>query len=122
MSVSEYIKQAASMLQRAAQARRSEIDDLRRQIQHTEADDGSQINQLRRLQLDRQQAIARAENDEERQRRTQELARLKMDEKLIGDHTKQAKSDLSGAISQMEAEMNDLQRLASDLERRAPSM
>lgn len=122
MAMREYLKSAAAQLRRAAQARKDEMDGLRRDMQNLESSIGSQINDLRRQEQLRSSQSLGVDTPDERNRQMAEITRLKNEESEMRNDVKNRKDETSQIMKQMESDVNRLNQQAADLEKQAGFM
>ena len=116
---SEYLKVAAAQLRRAAQMRRAEIDEMRKQIDRTEVDKRTRLGDLKTAEQRNRAFIDATDNDMERMRISREISKLRDAEVAVERETMQFKDNLSQQIAFGERQMNAWNQQASQLEQSA---
>jgi hypothetical protein len=122
MAVGEYLKVAAAQLRRAAQARKAEADDLRKEINHKDQEKRDNLRNLQGEERVRQVAVASQDDSGMRNLHMRELMELKGQESITEREYEKLKQDMAQQVSIAEGDANDLLQRASDLERRATQM
>ena len=116
---SEYLKVAAAQLRRAAQMRRAEIDEMRKQMDRKEVDKRTRIGELKTAEQRNRAFIDATNNDMERTRISREISKLRDAEIAVERETMQFKDNLSQQIAFGERQMNAWNQQASQLEQSA---
>lgn len=116
MPINEHLKQAAAQLRRAADARKRDADDLRKQALVYESDKKADIKQIQGMEQQRMVEMSVADS-EQRNAYAKQLALLKQQQSEIdGDITATRESYMNLAVS-YENEAQQLLQQAGELER-----
>lgn len=113
------LKAAAAYLRRAAQSRRSEADDLRRQAAHVEDDKKQKLRQIKAEEQARRVGIYKTDGDMQRADQMRELNDLRNQELATEREAAQHVQQLQQDASNKESDMNDLIQKAGELEQKA---
>ena len=122
MAAGEYLKVAASQLRRAAEARKADANELRKEIDHKDEEKKLNLRNLQGEERVRQVAAASEDGSGMRNQHMREVMQLKSQESVTEREYEKVKQDMAQMVSAAEGDANDLLQRASDLERKATQM
>jgi hypothetical protein len=119
MRSQDYLKQAASALRRAADARKIETEELRRQLDQKDQEVKQQINDLRRQEGEEMALAAQADSDRETADHMRNAELGQVEESRIGQQYNYDRRQLSQQLKDMQNSVYELEQQARDLENQA---
>jgi hypothetical protein len=122
MAVGEYLKVAAAQLRRAAQARKSEADEMRKEIDYKEHEKRSNLQDMQKEERDHQAQASVQEDPNAQAYHLQKVMRLKSQESETEKEYNRTKDNIAQQISMAENDVNDLLQRAGELERMSAQM
>ncbi len=119
----DYFKQAASYIRKAAQAKQDEINQLRHEINDREADMHKQISSLEDAIRVTERDLAtppqhQIDPDRSRSTKVNQIAQFHGQITDVRRNFDKRRNDINIAISQLEREISDLNQQASNFENR----
>jgi chromosome segregation ATPase len=122
MASSEYLKQASSMLRRAAEAVKQDVNDLERRIANIESEKGTQIHEYQRKEVMYQTAAVAADDSNQQQERAHAILEARRAQSNLERERNQIKADITQQIKNLQGVSQNLMQQASDVERLAGSV
>lgn len=122
MAANDYLKQASAMLRRAAEAMKTEMNDLNRQISSVQSEKSMQIHQVQREELQHQAEVAAANSGDEERQKLRAVQEARQAQANIEREKQDLKAQMTNRINQLQIDHQDIMQQAKDLEQRAAMM
>ena len=119
MTITDYLKIAATQLRRASDACKYEIGDLRRTVVNREQDTSKKANQLKAELAEREVEIRKAEDDTLRALHKNQVSGIQKTISQVKDDFENEKQQKLNRIREVEQLQQDLSEQANKLERQA---
>lgn len=116
MRTRDFLQQAANSLRQAAQARKVEVDDLRRDMADQEKFERDQTNMLKQREADTLAQAAKTDSDEIKATRAREAQIMRVEESQISQEVNNQKRQLNDAINIKQKNIDDLNQAAQNIE------
>lgn len=116
MRTQDYLQQAANSLRQAAVARKTEVDELQREIDDQDRFAKDQTNMLKRREADTLAQAAQSDNDRVKASRTREAQVMRVEESQIRQEVNNQKRELSNLLNAKQKNVDELNNLAQSIE------
>lgn len=113
----EYLKQAVNALNQAAQARKVEVDELRKSLTQRQQDADSRLNQIKQEEAQDLTQADITESDATRTARLRSARILRDEEATLKQQVDQLKRDTDQEIQAKQRNVDDIQKLAQQIDR-----
>ena len=116
MRTQDFLQQAANNLRQAAQARKAEVDDLRRKMADQEKFERDQTNLLKQREAETMAEAAKTDSDELKASHAREAQVLRTEESQISQETNYQKRQLNENINVKQRNIDELNQMAQNIE------